>query len=94
MILELEKLALFIHGALILKFRITTLCPGGLPKVFFKYARKFGFVNKLKNFDGIIVGNSAGAMVLCKKCIITADEDHPRTEVVEGLGLVDFSVTL
>ncbi len=66
--------------------------PGGLPKVFLKYAEKFNLKKLLKKFDGVIVGNSAGALVLCKDCIITADEDHPRTHVVPGLGLVDFSV--
>lgn len=29
---------------------------------------------------------------MCKECIITKDEDHPYTEIVTGLGLVNFSV--
>ncbi len=66
--------------------------PGGLPKVFLEYAKKFNLKELLKKFNGVIVGNSAGALVLCKDCIITADEDHPETEVVSGLGLVNFSV--
>ncbi len=66
--------------------------PGGLPEVFLKYARKFRLFDKIKKFNGVIVGNSAGALVLCKKCIITADEDHPETKIVEELGLVNFSV--
>jgi len=37
------------------------------------------------------MGNSAGALVLCKEVVITKDKDNPKTEIVEGLGLVDFS---
>ncbi len=67
--------------------------PGGLPWVFMEYANKSMKIRDvLQNYNRIIVGNSVGALVMCKEMIITADEDHPQTEILPGLGLVDFSV--
>ncbi len=67
--------------------------PGGLPGVFMEYASKSMKIRDvLQSYNGIIVGNSAGALVMCKEMIITADEDHPQIEILPGLGLVDFSV--
>ena len=66
--------------------------PGGLPEIFMKYARKFKLKSALSNFNGTIIGNSAGALVLPKKVIITKDEDHPKTKLLNGLGLVNFSI--
>ncbi len=66
--------------------------PGGLPEVFLKYAAQKNLTTLLRNYKGVIVGNSAGALVLCRECVITKDEDHPTTKVMPGLGLVDFSV--
>ena len=66
--------------------------PGGLPEVLIKYARKYNLESLLKNFNGVIIGNSAGALALCKDVIITKDEDHPETKIIKGIGLVDFSI--
>lgn len=67
--------------------------PGGLPKIFLKHAAQKGLSYLLSDYEGIIVGNSAGAVVLCKECIITTrNRDNPHTEIVSGLGLVHFSV--
>jgi peptidase E len=44
-----------------------------------------------RGFGGVIVGRSAGAMALGKRCLVTNRySKQPRS--VEGLGLVDFSV--
>ncbi len=67
--------------------------PGGLPKTFLKHAAQKGLSYLLSDYEGIIVGNSAGALVLCKECIITTgNRSGPYTEIVSGLGLVHFSV--
>ncbi len=68
--------------------------PGGLPKIFMKYAVTKNLSNLLSTYRKVIVGNSAGAMVLCKEFIITKDKDHPNTEIIPGLGLVDFSINV
>ena len=66
--------------------------PGGLPKILMKYAKKRNLAKLLQKYNKVIIGNSAGALVLCKDCVITKDKYHPKTEVIPGLGLVDFSV--
>lgn len=46
----------------------------------------------LRFFRGIILGNSAGALVLSKNLIVTKDEDFPETFVKKGLGIIPFSI--
>jgi dipeptidase E len=45
----------------------------------------------LRSFDSVIVGRSAGAMVLGKECLVTG-RYRRQSKVVTGLGLVDFSI--
>ncbi|HDD05104.1 MAG TPA: hypothetical protein ENF51_01280 [Candidatus Aenigmarchaeota archaeon] len=66
--------------------------PGGKPEVFMNYARGKRLGELLKGFQGVIVGNSAGALVLCEECLITRDEEYPETVVIPGLGVVNFCV--
>ena len=66
--------------------------PGGNTKKLLENLRLHSIGKILNAYEGIIVGNSAGALVLCKNTIITKDEDNPKTIILEGLGLVDFSV--
>jgi len=66
--------------------------PGGEPDVFMNYARGKRLGKLLKRFQGVIIGNSAGALVLCKECLITRDEEYSETMVIPGLGVVDFCV--
>ena len=44
----------------------------------------------LRDFKGIIVGRSAGALALCRKCIITCRKTS-ESKVINGLGLVDLT---
>ncbi len=44
----------------------------------------------LRRYLGVVVGRSAGALVLCKKCVLTGRKKS--TKVIDGLGLVDFVV--
>ena len=48
--------------------------------------------NLLRNYDGVIVGRSAGALALCNKGILTKKRRKPDSVVLAGLGLVDFNV--
>lgn len=42
----------------------------------------------LPGYRGVIVGRSAGALVLCKKCVVTGQKK--KTKVASGFGLTDF----
>ncbi|QOR67993.1 Type 1 glutamine amidotransferase-like domain-containing protein [Cytobacillus suaedae] len=65
---------------------------GGRPEKLMGSLRKKDLVQALKDFSGLLVGVSAGALAFCNDCIITKDEDYPETLIIKGLGLVDFSV--
>jgi dipeptidase E len=53
--------------------------------------RKKGVDDLLNNYKGVLVGRSAGALVLGRNCLVT-NRYNGNTKVVACLGLVDFSV--
>ena len=65
---------------------------GGRPEKLMESLIDKELIQAVKDFSGLMVGVSAGALVFCKDCIITKDEDYPETQVIKGLDLVDFSV--
>jgi peptidase E len=46
----------------------------------------------LRKYDGVVVGRSAGALALGKKCVVTRSRRTPTSMIISGIGLVDFSV--
>jgi peptidase E len=64
---------------------------GGVPSMLIERLRKLGVDSLLKDFEGIIVGRSAGALALCRKCVITYRSNR-EAKVIEGLGLVDLTL--
>jgi dipeptidase E len=64
---------------------------GGVPSVLIERLKKSGVDSLLGGFGGVIVGRSAGALALCRKCVITYRSDL-RVKVIEGLGLVDITL--
>ena len=64
---------------------------GGLTTVLIERLKSKSVDSLLRKYDKVIVGRSAGALALCKRCVLT-DRHKPAVKVVEGLGLVDFSV--
>ena len=64
---------------------------GGVPTVLVERLKKSGIRSLLGNFEGIIVGRSAGALALCRKCIITCRKTS-EIKVIQGLGLVDLTL--
>jgi dipeptidase E len=66
--------------------------PGGKTEYFLERAKEKNLSGMLKSYSKIIAGNSAGALIMCKDAVMTMDKDTPKTKVVNGLGLVDFSV--
>jgi dipeptidase E len=64
---------------------------GGVPSVLIERLKKFGIEKLLGGFEGVVVGRSAGALALCRKCVITYRSDS-RVKVIDGLGLVDITL--
>jgi len=64
---------------------------GGLTTVLIERLKSKSVDPLLRKYDKVIVGRSAGALALCKKCVLT-DRRKPAVKVIKGLGLVDFSV--
>ncbi len=64
---------------------------GGVPSMLIERLKKLGVEKILRSFDGVIVGRSAGALALCRKCVITY-RSTSEVKVIEGLGLVDLTL--
>jgi len=64
---------------------------GGVPTVLIERLKKSGIRSLLRDFEGIIVGRSAGALALCRKCVITCRRTS-EIKVIDGLGLVDLTL--
>lgn len=65
---------------------------GGKPEKLLQVIEEKELVSSIRNYPGLLIGYSAGALAFCEDCILTKDEDYPETLVLKGLGLVDFSV--
>jgi len=64
---------------------------GGLTTVLIERLKSKSVDPLLRKYDRVIVGRSAGALALCKKCVLT-DRRKPAVKTIKGLGLVDFGV--
>jgi len=62
--------------------------PGGDTQILIDNIKKKKLDSLIKNFKGIIMGNSAGAMILCNESIC-ANEGR---EIMKGLGLVSLAI--
>jgi hypothetical protein len=50
-----------------------------------------GVSRLLSDYCGVIVGRSAGALALCRKCIITCRR-YSDVKIINGLGLTTFTL--
>ncbi|MGD0495491.1 MAG: Type 1 glutamine amidotransferase-like domain-containing protein [Candidatus Bathyarchaeia archaeon] len=66
--------------------------PGGVTRILLERILDAKVDSLLREYDKIIVGNSAGALALGRDCILTRGKLNKRTVIIPGLGLVDFSV--
>jgi len=66
--------------------------PGGVTTILLERIRESKVDSLLRQYDKIIVGNSAGALALGRDCILTKGKRNKRTVIIPGLGLVNFSV--
>jgi cyanophycinase-like exopeptidase len=64
---------------------------GGSPSILVERFKRTGVDVLLKDFGGVIVGRSAGAVALCKKCVVTI-RSTKQVKVVDGLGLIDVTM--
>jgi peptidase E len=64
---------------------------GGVPTVLIERLKKAGIRSLLRDFEGVIVGRSAGALALCRKCVITCRRTS-EIQIIDGLGLVDLTL--
>lgn len=65
---------------------------GGRPERLITVMENKGLTPILKNFNGLLIGYSAGSLAFCTDCIMTKDKDYPETIMIKGLALVEFSV--
>ncbi|MEA3329638.1 MAG: Type 1 glutamine amidotransferase-like domain-containing protein [Nanoarchaeota archaeon] len=61
---------------------------GGDTELLIEQLRQRDLIPDLKNFEGIIEGNSAGAMLLCREAIC-ADEGR---EIIKGVGILNLQI--
>ena len=61
---------------------------GGMPEKAIARIADLGITDLIKNFDGVVAGASAGAMLQLDKYHITPDEDYDSYQICKGLGLV------
>jgi dipeptidase E len=64
---------------------------GGLASILVERLKNMGIDRLLHDYGGVIVGRSAGALALCRKCIITC-RSNSKVKIMKGLGLVDFTL--
>ncbi|MCL2135042.1 MAG: Type 1 glutamine amidotransferase-like domain-containing protein [Candidatus Bathyarchaeota archaeon] len=62
---------------------------GGSASILVERFRCVGVNTLLNEFNGVVVGRSAGALALCSKCLVTV-RSTKQAKVVDGLGLVDL----
>jgi dipeptidase E len=64
---------------------------GGSASILVERFRRTGMDDLLAGFDGVVVGRSAGALALCKKCVVTV-RSSKKVKLVDGLGLIDLTL--
>ncbi|OIK08647.1 Type 1 glutamine amidotransferase-like domain-containing protein [Bacillus sp. MUM 13] len=65
---------------------------GGRPELLMNRLIEKNLLQTIQEFSGMMIGVSAGALIFCKDCLITKDDDYPETHFIKGLGLLDFSL--
>ncbi len=65
---------------------------GGLPTTLLAKIRKKDIEESFRKCAGVIIGYSAGAMVLPNSCIILPEGGYTKVEKVKGLGMCDFGI--
>lgn len=61
---------------------------GGMPEKAVARIDELGLRTAIQNFDGVVMGASAGAMLQLARYHVTPDEDYAEYGLYDGLGLV------
>lgn len=64
------------------------MLPGGAPDLFMKRIKEKKLKRILKDYQGVVLGYSAGAMIQLDDYHITPDEDYPDFSWQKGLGML------
>jgi len=64
---------------------------GGVTSVLIERLKNLGVDCLLRDFKGVIVGRSAGALALCSKCVITY-RSTSEVKIIDGVGLVNLTL--
>jgi peptidase E len=64
---------------------------GGSPSILIERFKRAGMDVLIKDFKGVIVGRSAGALALCKKYLVTI-KSTKQVKIKKGLGLIDLTM--
>jgi peptidase E len=64
---------------------------GGLASVLVERLKNMGVDRLLHDYGSVIVGRSAGALALCRKCIITC-RSNSKVKIINGIGLADLTL--
>jgi dipeptidase E len=64
---------------------------GGLLTALVERLKKNGVERLLHDYRGVIIGRSAGALALCRKCVITC-RSNSKAKIVNGIGLADITL--
>ncbi|MGX4599588.1 Type 1 glutamine amidotransferase-like domain-containing protein [Faecalimicrobium sp. JNUCC 81] len=66
---------------------------GGYPDKMMKRLKEFDLIDVLENYNGIMIGSSAGAMIQIKEYHITKDNDYDKFSYNKGLNIItDFDI--
>lgn len=58
----------------------------------YKFLKENNLIEPIRNFKGVVIGLSAGAINMCKNAILTSVHEAKGLITFEGLNLVDFSI--
>jgi peptidase E len=66
---------------------------GGLPDKMMNRLEEFDLINCIENYEGIVIGSSAGAMIQINEYHISPDKDYDIFSYNKGLNLIkDFDI--
>ncbi|HYA77652.1 MAG TPA: Type 1 glutamine amidotransferase-like domain-containing protein [Verrucomicrobiae bacterium] len=69
--------------------------PGGKTQILIGRIKERKISRLLQRYNKVMIGNSAGSLAMCKRyAVIKGQEGEPRTTTEEGIGKVDFEVTV
>jgi len=66
--------------------------PDGNPRMMQRNMRFSGMKKMLQEYEGVVVGNAAGASIMCRHVLMPPDEYSSTYTMILGLNMVDFGI--